>query len=172
MSDTSQGCCCGSNSDCCSPKPKKDLTIDFLYLDLTVCSRCQETESKLDQAIKEVSALLTSAGYSIHVNKVNITSKELAVKYEFVSSPTIRINGTDIALEVKESHCTECGDLCGENVDCRVWEYEGNEYTEPPKELIVNAILKDVYGGGNQTAPKSPYRLPNNLKVFFEGKSK
>lgn len=166
--------CCGGNTTCCQPQQtKKEIVIDFLYLDLTTCERCQGAESSLDEAIKDVASVLNAAGYDVKVNKVNISSEELAKEYKFLSSPTIRINGVDIALEVKESECKECGDLCGDSVDCRVWEYEGIEYTEPPKEMIINAILKAVYGG--QSISKSSemeYTVPENLRVFFAGLKK
>lgn len=164
--------CCGGGCDCSSPAAeKKTLNIDFLYLDLSVCERCQGTESSLDEAIRAVSAVLNAAGYEISTNKVNITSKDLAIQYEFVSSPTIRINGNDIAMDVNESACKECGDLCGDSVDCRVWNYEGVEYTEPPKELIINAILKEVYStDAPKSSEKDSYVLPQNLEVFFAGK--
>jgi len=164
--------CCGGGRDCCSPAvEKKTLNIDFLYLDLSVCERCQGTDNNLDEAIKDVSKVLAAAGFEIKTNKVNITTKELAIKYEFVSSPTIRINGKDIAVDVKESTCKECGDLCGDSVDCRVWNYEGADYTEPPKELIVNAMLKEIYSVNVPASGKKvPYELPRNLEVFFTGK--
>lgn len=166
-----QSSCCQGNSCCCSEGSKKKLRIDFLYLDLNVCERCQGTETNLDAAIKEVSTVLEAAGFDIQVNKVNIITRELAFEYEFVSSPTIRINGTDIAIEVKESSCKECGDLCGDDVDCRVWSYEGKEYTEPPKELIINAILKAIYSenttDSKEQAKTNTYKLPDNLKRFF-----
>ena len=174
MTGKSESCCsCGSS--CCQPeqKKKKEIIIEFLYLDLSVCERCQNTDSSLDQAVEEVSTVLKSAGYEIEVYKINITSEELAVKYRFVSSPTIRVNGRDIAIELKESCCEECGDLCGDNVECRVWIYEGEEYNEPPKAMIVNAILKAVYGGGSSAAETpGEYVLPDNLKTFFDGLNK
>ncbi len=169
MSNNS-GCCSCGNGCCGKEDVKKQLLIDFLYLDLSVCERCQGTDNNLDEAINEVSGVLKSAGFEIVVNKVNITTKELAIKYKFLSSPTIRINGDDIELEIKESACKECGDLCGDNVDCRVWVYEGIEYNEPPKAMIVNAILKEVYGGNKVNIDKTEnYVLPNNLKIFFDG---
>jgi len=172
MENNSTGCCSGACS-CNSEIPKKEINIDFLYLDLSVCERCQGTETNLDEAMNEVRAVLNAAGYVVSINKVNITSKELAVKYEFVSSPTIRINGRDISPEVKESNCKDCGDLCGDNVDCRVWSYEDKEYTEPPKALIINAILKEVYAEKTiDSTKKEEYKLPANLEVFFNGKNK
>lgn len=170
MSNNTPGCCC-VNSGCCSPKQEREqIIIDFLYLDLSVCTRCQGAESNLDDAINEVSVVLNAAGYEILVNKINISSKVLAEKHEFISSPTIRINGNDIDLEVNETPCKDCGDICGDNVDCRVWVYEGIEYAEPPKPLIVNAILKEIYSG-NKAAQvrKDEYVIPKNLEVFFDG---
>lgn len=169
MSNNSGCCSCGSG--CCgSELERNQIFIDFLYLDLSVCERCQGAENNLDKAISEVAGVLKAAGFDIVVNKVNITSKELAIKYEFLSSPTIRINGNDIELEVKESSCQECGDLCGSDVDCRVWVHEGIEYNEPPKAMIVNAILKEVYGGGKApTVKPEDYVLPDNLQIFFDG---
>lgn len=68
-----------------------------------------------------------------------------------------------------ESSCKACGDLCGDDVDCRVWNYEGAEYTEPPKELIINAILKAVYGEKTELEnEKAEYKLPDNLNKFFD----
>lgn len=163
--------CCSCGSGCCGQEQeKKKLIIDFLYLDLSVCERCQGTESNLDEAVNEVSDVLKAAGFEVVVNKVNISSRELAVQYQFLSSPTIRINGRDIALEVKESSCKECGDLCGDSVDCRVWVHEGIEYTEPPKSMIINAILKEVYGGNSLiTSANEKYEIPENLIAFFDG---
>ena len=124
----------------------------------------------MDEALKEASAVLKAAGYEIVVNKININSEELAIKYQFVSSPTIRINGNDIAMDVQESACKECGDLCGDSVDCRVWVHEGIEYNAPPKALIINAILKAIYSNVKaDSGKKEEYRLPENLKAFFEG---
>ncbi|MGB4659840.1 MAG: DUF2703 domain-containing protein [Mobilitalea sp.] len=165
--------CCSCGSECCTPEQQnKQIVIDFLYLDLSVCERCQGTESNLDTAINNVSEVLKAAGYDIELNKVNINTKELAIKYKFLSSPTIRINGKDIAMEVIESSCKECGDLCGDDVDCRVWTYEGKEYTEPPKEFIINAILKEVYSekavSDEKNADKTDYELPANLKKYFK----
>mgnify|MGYP003548533795 FL=1 len=166
-----QNCCCQSQSCCCSQETNKEVKIDFLYLDLTVCERCQGTESNLDQAIQDVSQVLKAAGYQILVNKVNVNTRELAYQYKFVSSPTIRINGMDISMEVKESSCKECGDLCGDEVDCRVWTYEGTDYTEPPKEMIINAILKYIYSEQDSIKKEVPqtdvYEIPANLERFF-----
>lgn len=155
---------CGG-SGCCG---RKQIVIDFLYLDLSVCERCQGTDSSLEDAVSEVSAVLTAAGYEIIVNKIKVTSEELAIQHRFLSSPTIRVNGADIMDEVSETRCCECGELCGDDVDCRVWHYGGEEFAAPPKGLIVDAILKAVYSK-NEKSEREDYALPENLKVFFDG---
>lgn len=159
--------CCTSNGCCKQSKFKKVIRIDFLYLDLSVCDRCQNTEKVLDEAIDNVNVVLTAAGFVVKVNKVNIISRELALKYCFVSSPTIRVNGRDIESELKESLCEDCGTLCGDSVDCRVWVYNELEYTSPPKELIINAILKEVYTEKQCQSKGEKYELPQNLDRYF-----
>lgn len=166
--------CCSCNSGCCGSIQdnrvnKRCIRIDFLYLDLSVCTRCQGTDSSLDEALAEVSKVLEATGVEVVVNKINVTNEELAIKHKFVSSPTIRVNGKDIQMEVKESLCESCGDLCGDEVDCRVWVYQGKEYNVPPKAMIIEAILKEVYGGGdgdNNTIVRE-YVMPQNLKQFY-----
>lgn len=169
---TLDGCSCGPG--CCDVSKeiqveKKQLVIDFLFLDVSVCTRCQGADTSLDEALSEVSKVLEATGVEVLVNKINVDTEELAQKHKFISSPTIRLNGRDIQLDVKESLCESCGDLCGDDVDCRVWIYQGNEYTIPPKAMIIEALLKEVYVGSNNDQQKEPdYSLPDNLKKFYD----
>lgn len=170
-------CSCDSGCDakventgfygCCDSGADKKVVIDFLYLDLSVCCRCQGTDAVLAEAIEDVSTVLQSAGVEVLVNKINIVNEELAREYKFVSSPTIRVNGRDIQPRVQENSCESCGDLCGDSVDCRVWVYQGQKYTEPPKAMIVEAILREVYGPGGCEVEDVEYVIPDNLKQFF-----
>jgi len=176
--------CCAPNSTCCAPKgsvPKlkketgsKRLEIEFLYLDLSVCAPCQGTDASLEEAIVEVANVLKAIGVEVVVRKINVLSEEQARELKFVSSPTIRINGRDIQLDVKESLCESCGDLCGDDVDCRVWVYQGHEYTVPPKAMIIEAILREVYGGGKEVSNDTQWQgdIPDNLKRFFAARRK
>ena len=116
-----------------------------------------------------MSNVLKMAGFDVVVNKISITSKELAVKHKFLSSPTIRVNGRDIQPNIRESACEGCADLCtcGEcglsGLDTR-----RNRIHNAPKEFIVNAILREVYSGTPAFAKDThEYRLPHNLEVFF-----
>lgn len=177
--------CCKTNGNttCCSGNygfenkinstEKKRIVIDFMYLDLSVCDRCQGTEGSLEEAISDVAKVLELTGVEVVVNKIHIDSEEKAIQYRFKSSPTIRINGKDIQLEMKESLCESCGDLCGDEVDCRVWIYNGREYSVPPKAMIINAILREIYSSNelldsHENIKEQEYKLPKNLKKFFE----
>ncbi len=165
------GCSCGSG--CCdSSKDTKDdkkyIVIDLLYLDLSLCKRCQGAETNLDDALADVSKVLEAAGAEVEVNKVHVSSEEKAKEYQFVSSPTIRVNGRDIQMEIKESICESCGDICSDDVDCRVWVYQDQEYTVPPKAMITEAILREVYGKSEKSKEKQEYIIPENLRRFYK----
>ena len=104
---------CSCNSGCCGAvkenlSNKRTIVIDFLYLDLNVCEPCQGTEAILDEAVKDIANILESTGVEVIVNKINVSNEELAIRFKFVSSPTIRLNGRDIQLEIKESSCKTC----------------------------------------------------------------
>jgi hypothetical protein len=179
------GCCETQRNICCSTSCgceeqnyaiEKKIIIDFMYLDLSICTRCQGTEDSLEEAIEDVAKVLELAGAEVVVNKIHIDSKEKAIQYRFESSPTIRINGKDIQLEMRESLCESCGDLCGDEVDCRVWVYKGKEYNVLPKAMIIDAILREVYGDNkarlNDRVDREAYQLPENLRRFFESVEK
>jgi hypothetical protein len=149
------------------------VRIDFLFLDLTTCTRCRGTDHSLSEALTVVADGLQAAGIEVEVNKVHVATEEQARSWRFVSSPTIRVNGTDIALELRESSCGSqaCTDGCGDQIACRVWVYHGQEYTEPPAAMIVDAILRQVHGPTTGPAPGHRYELPANLQRFFAGKA-
>lgn len=151
----------------------RNLQIDFLFLDLNSCTRCRGTDRSLGEALTVVADVLLAAGLAVEVNRVHVATEELARAWRFVSSPTIRVNGSDIALGLRESSCGSeaCTDGCGDSIACRVWVYRGQEYTEPPTELIVDAILRHAYGAPTAPAPAHHYEMPENLRRFFAGKS-
>lgn len=150
----------------------KNLNIEFLYLDLNVCGPCQGTEATLDEAVAEVRPILEVTGFHVNVTKLLVANAEQAQSLGFVSSPTIRINGRDMQPEVKEDLCDSCSGLCGDDVECRVWVYDGEEYWAPPKPMIITAIMTEAYRGGEQAvgAPSADTALPDNLQRFFAAK--
>lgn len=156
-------CSCGSS-------PVKSVEIEYLYLDLQTCDRCIGTDQVLEEVIAEITPALELAGYSIVYRKTLIATVQLAEQYRFLSSPTIRINGQDICRTVQESDCACCGEISGTAVDCRVFEYEGKTYEVPPKTMLAEALLRGVFAPP-QTEACRGYKLPENLKFFFNGKA-
>jgi hypothetical protein len=157
-----------------SPGSTRELVIDFLYLDLETCTRCRGTDANLEAALAQVGHVLDAAGMEVAVRKTLVASAEQALAVGFVSSPTIRVNGQDIALELRESSCAQCGEACGCDgaIDCRVWVWEGQEYTQAPPAMIVDALLRAVYGGSeHEVAAPSVAGVPENLARFFAGKA-
>ena len=152
------------------PETRRQLEVELLYLDLTTCGRCVGTAQNLEAAIAEVSSLLGAAGVDVSLRKVHVTTADLARRHRFTSSPTIRVDGQDVALEQRESACRDCTELggCGGGIDCRVWVWQGREHTEAPKGLIVDALLRAAYGPPRPASAPGPYELPENLRRFYE----
>jgi Domain of unknown function (DUF2703) len=151
---------------------KKRVAIDFLYLDLEVCERCKGTDANLEAALATVGTLLESAGADLRVTKTLVDSESKARALGFVSSPTIRVNGRDIALDFRESRCESeacaCADGSGSPIDCRVWVYQDKEYTAAPVPMIVDAILTGVYGRATASAvPAAAHDVPENLLRLY-----
>jgi Domain of unknown function (DUF2703) len=158
-----------------APAATHQLAIDFMYLDLETCTRCRGTDANLEAALAEVGRVLEAAGAEVSVRKTLVASAEQARALGFVSSPTIRVNGTDLALELRESSCAECGEACAcdGTIDCRVWVWQGQEHTAAPTPMIVDAILRGIYGGGERAiAPLPVGAVPENLARFFAGKER
>ncbi|HUT96220.1 MAG TPA: DUF2703 domain-containing protein [Candidatus Paceibacterota bacterium] len=134
----------------------KKLKIDFLYLDLSTCERCGATDEVLDDALNELKPELR--GVKVVIKKTKIENDEEAKKYDFVRSPTIRINGVDIEkiltgkLDVKDNYCESCASICGDScsestgggTQCRTVEYKDKTYEAVPKEMIKEAIRKEL----------------------------
>ena len=151
------------------------VDIEFLYLDLNTCTRCVGSDESLEEAIAIVSPTLALTGKQVAVRRILVDSEATAVMHNFITSPTIRINGRDIAGEMKESKCDSCTDLCGcdEGTDCRVWVYLGEEYNQAPTALIIEAIMQEAYRQplAVETDLGKSEEVPVNLQRFFSSKA-
>jgi len=150
---------------------EKKVTVEYLYLDLQTCERCIGTDRVLDEVMLTLTPALKLAGYQVEYNKTEMKTAEIAERYQFLSSPTIRINGHDVCMSVKENRCGCCGDISGTDVGCRVFEYNGETYEIPPKEMLAESVLRAVFGQIEGGRSCGNYELPENLKLFFEGKA-
>jgi hypothetical protein len=143
---------------------RRTVAIDFLFLDLSTCGRCQGSGVNIKDAVAAVEGVLQATGAQVEVRRIQVTDVDQARELEFVSSPTIRVNGRDIAPESRESECGADGCGCGPGASCRVWTYRGHEYPEAPVGLIVDAILSELYAGATEAPSPSPaYELPDKL---------
>jgi hypothetical protein len=152
--------------------PIRHLQIEFLFLDLDTCTRCRATDATLLEALQRTRLALDAAGVTVNVTKTLVASQAQARALGFVSSPTIRINGIDIAGELVESACDSCSESCACNggVDCRDWVWRGERSHEPPLGLIVDAILRHAGGtnpGGATWSLPGSATVPANLRRYF-----
>jgi Domain of unknown function (DUF2703) len=109
---------------------------------------------------------------TVNVSKTLVATEAQARQLGFVSSPTIRIDGVDIAGELVESACDTCSETCAcdGGVDCRDWLYQGERSTHPPLGLIVEAIMRHA-AGADPDSPTlvrpQPPGVPDNLRQYF-----
>lgn len=153
---------------------KNKVIIEYLYLDLNVCDRCIGTYKVLRDVVKVMVPTLNLAGYKVILRKKEMSTSELAIQYQFLSSPTIRVNGKDICGDenyqtVEENDCSCCSDLVGTSIDCRIFRYGDKTYEVPPKEMLANSILKTLFFDKRHEAIND-YIMPENLKLFYLNK--
>ena len=140
-------------------------------MDLSSCDRCIGTDQILDEVVGQLKPVLEMAGYIISYEKILIENEEMARVHRFESSPTIRIKGSDI-MDVKESNCGCCSDISGTYMECRVFEFEGNDFEVPPHRMLVEAIMAAIFAQKEDNKLEHEYVVPENLKNFFAGKNK
>jgi hypothetical protein len=147
----------------------RKIRIEYLYLDLNTCDRCVGTEHLLSEVISKLTPALELAGYQVAYGKKEMIDADTAIRYRFLSSPTIRVNGRDVNTEVKENNCGCCGDISGCDVDCRVFELDGKTYEIPPESVLADALLRTIFAPPKR-ATKKTYQFPQNLVDFYAGK--
>lgn len=166
------GCGCKTMAGGGAAGPGRSVTVEFLYLDREVCDRCGGTAERLEEALTRVRPALEALGLGLDVRHIHVRTAEEARDLRFVSSPTIRVDGRDIAGAVEESECGSCSDLAGQTpVDCRQWTWRGKTDTAAPVGLIVEAILLAALGvPRDEHAPVEPFAVPDNLHRFFQAR--
>ena len=83
-------------------------------------------------AVKLVREVLSSEGVAAEIREVMITDDRMARDFAFAGSPTIRINGRDVAGEFSQAK--------GFGLSCRL--YPGSaEIGLPPVEMVRRAVV-------------------------------
>lgn len=152
--------------------PGRRVEIDFLFINLTSCTRCLGTDANLTVALSELSPILDRTGIEVKLRKILVESERQAERLGLLISPTLRINGKEMVAEHRESRCESC-EACssGGPVGCRLWVYQGREYPEAPVGLIEEAILRTVFGGVVGRKAARHRRMSASLRRFFLGKT-
>ena len=173
----STGCGCSGKAETAASESEsetKRINIEFLYLDLDVCDPCKSSESATVAALEEVANVLRATGAEIELNRIRVESLEQAIALGFQTSPTIRVGGRDLQLNFKESHCQTCSELSGTETNCRIWDFQGCEHKSLPKAMLIEAVLREIFGGAENSEAvqiaESDAGL-KNLAAFFAAKS-
>ncbi len=179
------GASCSSVDSCCdniqtdladTSVITKTLQVDLLVIDLETCARCVPTGDQLQTAAKLLSPVAHAMGIELKYRAIVVQTPEEAKKHGLLSSPTIRLNGRDIAQDIHESVCESCGDLTENNtvVDCREWHYRGKIFSAAPLPLLLEAIM-----GAMLKIDEMPFvnpipldDLPENLQRYFDNKKR
>ncbi|GAA4988005.1 DUF2703 domain-containing protein [Pseudonocardia tropica] len=123
-----------------------EVLLEVLYLDARTCSPCRATLGAVDEAAAELGRHLEETGRRLTVRTIHVTDPQQAEELGFVSSPTVRVDGTDIELDLREQPCGTCSALAGEQVECRTFAWRGERHPSPPAEMIVSRILDHLDG--------------------------
>ena len=89
-------------------------------------------------AVKLAKDVLTEEGIVAEVSEVLVSTENMARDLRFRGSPTVRVNGRDVAGEVSG------GDTFG--LSCRLYQGWG-QIGLPPVELVRRAVLEARNGG-------------------------
>lgn len=147
------------------------LNIELVVIDLTVCARCVPTGDQVENAVRILAPVAEAMGIELNYQAIVVQTEAEAKKHALLSSPTIRLNGRDIAQDIRESVCESCGDLTDNNalVDCREWHYRGKVYSAAPLPLLLEAIMGAMLNIDKepQVTPAPLEDLPENLITYF-----
>lgn len=123
------------------------MKIEILYL--MDCPWCVKTKRVVTNIVKEMEL-------DAKIEEILIDSDKKAKKYNFVGSPTIKINGKDIQDTVEKGRCLPCEKKAKKDKEtkdfvknecacgCRVYQYKGKTYPYPPKNMIKETIKRNI----------------------------
>lgn len=190
---TGCGCGCSSSSSCGTPNHitavdlgaqrsepretpviRKVLNVDLLVIDLNICQRCVPTGDQLKNTVRLLAPVADALGIELRYREVVVQTPEQAKENALLSSPTIRLNGRDVAPDIQESKCVSCGDLTNSNtsVDCREWHYRGKVYSAAPLPLLIESIMSAMLNMDMPPVVPTPLEeLPENLQRYFNDKA-
>jgi FAD/FMN-containing dehydrogenase len=144
------------------------VVLEVLYLDQDTCEPCHRTTDAAESAAAALSEHLREQGRTLEVRTIHVTDVEQARALGFVSSPTVRVDGVDIELAVREQSCATCGHLAGEPIACRTFLWQGVPYSSPPAEMITYRVLEHLAG----VLPRPPSPAPGDISDGISGEGR
>ncbi len=123
----------------------KKIQIEWRHLDVdgATCERCGDTGNEVEQAVAALNRECTPQGISFVLTETRLEAEALN------ESNAILIDGRYLETllphaERGDSHCSSCGDLTGEEVECRTVELAGKRHETVPASLIREAACQVV----------------------------
>lgn len=148
---------------------RRVLEVELLVIDLTSCARCVPTGDQLRTAVRLLTPVADALGIELRHRETVVLTAAQARQVGLLSSPTIRLNGRDLAQDVRESRCESCGDLTenGTSVDCREWHFRGEVFSAAPLPMLIEGILRAMLDDAPVVVPVPLTELPENLERYF-----
>ncbi|MCL7489305.1 MAG: DUF2703 domain-containing protein [Desulfobulbaceae bacterium] len=157
-----------------TPATSKVLNVDLLVINLDTCKRCIPTGDQLRTAVQLLKPVAEALGIELQHHEIVVQTPAEAKMNALLSSPSIRINGRDIAQDIRESVCESCGDLTNNNtsIDCREWHYRGKVFPYAPLPLLIEAIMGAMLNINEMVlvVPAPLKELPENLQRYFDNR--
>jgi hypothetical protein len=149
------------------------VVLELFALDSTVCTPCVSAMASMHAAAAALSHELTGDGYVVATRVVLLENTAHATELGISSSPTVRVNGHDIALDVHEGACPTCSSLVGVSIDCRTYEWDGQRFDHPPVPLVVEAVHQHLAAGARRDAtPTLAPSHPTSVERFLTARER
>lgn len=150
--------------------PVDHLVITLLRIDAAGCRRCDGTADNIAEALRRLAPALEALETTVTFDTVAVATAADAERHRLPASPTVRINGIDIAPAVRETPCSDCAEACDCAddcaVECREWFWRGETFSAAPVGLLVEAVLRAALGS-RSAPPAGDYRVPESLAGYF-----
>jgi len=130
------------------------LSIEFIEVAMlpearSSCSACDTVRARLETAVGTLSPAFAALGLEPRVEEKVVRTAEEATRLQVRASPTIRIEGVELAPEHR-----------GEDGELRIWRWKDEEHSSPSQGLLVAALIDGARSGESEA---SSYELPDYL---------
>ncbi len=88
-----------------------------------------------EAALERLRSILTEAGVEADVTIIKVETEEQARRYQFIGSPTIRINGQDIDPPAPDSYY---------GLTCRAYQLEDGRISPLPSPEMIRRALRRI----------------------------